>query len=252
MHGAGNDFVVVATAPPAPEAVGELVRALADRRRGIGADGVLFLERLDEGSATFRMHFHNCDGGRAGLCLNGSRCAALRAVQLGWATELVSIRTEHVVIEARVETSSSTVRLRLPVPEGRAREVDLPAGSVESSGWIINIGDPHLVVETSDVAGAGFEDLARPLRWWDEPDPAGSNVHFVDRSGPAWIIRGFGRGVEGGTLACGSGCVSSLLALAGVTAIIEPGGSMRDSEVIDSAEEHNVALVFTGERHFRH
>ena len=42
------------------------------------------------------------------------------------------------------------------------------------------------------------------------------------------------------------------LAEAGVTAIIEPGGSMRDSEVIESATEHNVALVFTGERHFRH
>jgi phosphoribosylaminoimidazolecarboxamide formyltransferase/IMP cyclohydrolase len=39
---------------------------------------------------------------------------------------------------------------------------------------------------------------------------------------------------------------------AGVTAIVEPGGSRNDQEVIDAANEHGVALVFTGERHFRH
>ncbi len=39
---------------------------------------------------------------------------------------------------------------------------------------------------------------------------------------------------------------------AGATAVIQPGGSMRDQEVIDAANEHNVAMVFTGMRHFRH
>ena len=215
MHGAGNDFVVVATAPPAARTDGELVRRLADRRRGIGADGVLFLEQLDDDSATFRMHFYNCDGGRAGLCLNGARCAALRAVQLGWADELVRIRTEYTELEAHVETSTSRVRLRLPLPEAEARRVDLPAGSIQPSGWAIDIGDPHLVVETTGVAELGFEDLARPLRWWNAPDPAGSNVHFVERSESGWIIRSFERGIEGETLACGSGCLSTLLSLVG-------------------------------------
>ncbi len=39
---------------------------------------------------------------------------------------------------------------------------------------------------------------------------------------------------------------------AGATAVIQPGGSMRDQDVIDAANEHNVAMVFTGMRHFRH
>ncbi|MDO3443178.1 bifunctional phosphoribosylaminoimidazolecarboxamide formyltransferase/IMP cyclohydrolase [Agrobacterium sp. V1] len=39
---------------------------------------------------------------------------------------------------------------------------------------------------------------------------------------------------------------------AGATAVIQPGGSMRDQEVIDAANEHNVTMVFTGMRHFRH
>jgi phosphoribosylaminoimidazolecarboxamide formyltransferase/IMP cyclohydrolase len=39
---------------------------------------------------------------------------------------------------------------------------------------------------------------------------------------------------------------------AGATAVIQPGGSMRDDEVIAAADAHNIAMVFTGRRHFRH
>jgi phosphoribosylaminoimidazolecarboxamide formyltransferase/IMP cyclohydrolase len=39
---------------------------------------------------------------------------------------------------------------------------------------------------------------------------------------------------------------------AGATCVIQPGGSMRDDEVIAAADEHNVAMILTGTRHFRH
>jgi len=39
---------------------------------------------------------------------------------------------------------------------------------------------------------------------------------------------------------------------AGIAAVIQPGGSMRDDEVIAAADEHGMAMVFTGIRHFRH
>ena len=39
---------------------------------------------------------------------------------------------------------------------------------------------------------------------------------------------------------------------AGATAVIQPGGSMRDDEVIKAADDHGIAMVFTGVRHFRH
>jgi phosphoribosylaminoimidazolecarboxamide formyltransferase/IMP cyclohydrolase len=38
----------------------------------------------------------------------------------------------------------------------------------------------------------------------------------------------------------------------GATAVIQPGGSIRDEEVIKAADEHGVAMAFTGIRHFRH
>jgi phosphoribosylaminoimidazolecarboxamide formyltransferase/IMP cyclohydrolase len=39
---------------------------------------------------------------------------------------------------------------------------------------------------------------------------------------------------------------------AGATAVVQPGGSMKDAEVIAAADEHGLAMVFTGRRHFRH
>ena len=43
-----------------------------------------------------------------------------------------------------------------------------------------------------------------------------------------------------------------LLSKAGIEVIAQPGGSVKDSEVIDYANEHNICLVFTNVRHFRH
>jgi phosphoribosylaminoimidazolecarboxamide formyltransferase / IMP cyclohydrolase len=42
------------------------------------------------------------------------------------------------------------------------------------------------------------------------------------------------------------------IAQAGASAVIQPGGSLRDAEVIAAADEHGMAMVFTGVRHFRH
>jgi phosphoribosylaminoimidazolecarboxamide formyltransferase/IMP cyclohydrolase len=43
-----------------------------------------------------------------------------------------------------------------------------------------------------------------------------------------------------------------MLARAGVGVVVEPGGSVRDEEVIAAANEHGIVLIFTGMRHFRH
>ena len=38
----------------------------------------------------------------------------------------------------------------------------------------------------------------------------------------------------------------------GAVSVIQPGGSVRDNEVIDAANQHNISMVFTGLRHFKH
>ena len=218
MHGAGNDFVVLPGAPPSSPDDAALVRALADRRFGVGGDGVLFVERIEPGAV--RMHFYNSDGGRAGLCLNGSRCVALRAVQLGWAADEVAIHAEHQVVRARVRATGpvagAEVELEVDRPRSGPDWIELPGDAPAARGARVDTGDPHLVVEVdADALGGDFVTVARRLRHWKGLGPAGANVHFVERGGTTWRIRSFERGVEDETLACGSGCISSAAALAG-------------------------------------
>ena len=65
-------------------------------------------------------------------------------------------------------------------------------------------------------------------------------------------------GVERGSFACASDAFFpfrdnvDVLAEHGVTCIIQPGGSKRDDESIEACDEHGIAMVFTGSRHFRH
>ena len=86
MHGAGNDFVVIDRRDaPAIGNVAEFVIAICDRRRGVGADGVLFLDPGDR-DLDFRMRYYNRDGGEADLCGNGARCLAAFASAQGLGT----------------------------------------------------------------------------------------------------------------------------------------------------------------------
>lgn len=214
MEGAGNDFVVLEGRPAADAESEMLIRSLCHRRRGIGADGALWMERLD-GPEVFRMHFFNRDGRRVSLCLNGSRCVALRATQLGWAEGRFSFRTEQRRVAAEVH-DDGRVSLWLDPPRLLEHGLELPAGSGANAGSALDTGDPHLVVPVEADAwdGLRFEELARPLRHWTAGGllPAGSNVHFVTLQSSPWNIRSFERGVEAETWACGSGCLATAVA----------------------------------------
>ena len=221
MEGAANDFVVLEGAPPAGPDAAKLVRSLCHRRRGIGGDGALWMQRLG-GDEVFRMHFFNRDGNRVSLCLNGSRCVALRAVQLGWAEGRFCFATEHRVVSAEVH-DDARVSLWLDPPRMIEHGIDLPAGSIAAAGSALDTGDPHLVVpvDPDDWNELEFEALARPLRHWDGDGklPDGSNVHFVTLTTDPWSIRSFERGVEAETWACGSGCLATAAAYAEAKAV---------------------------------
>lgn len=213
MHGAGNDFVVLDRPPPDPPDDAAVVRFLCHRRLGVGGDGALWMERLTGQDAVFRMHFYNNDGGRVNLCLNGARCCARRAATLGWARGRFRFLTERGALDAEVQEHE--VRLWID-PPGLAREaLALPEGSPAPLGFPVDTGDPHLVLEVEeDLLGRlDLDAVAPPLRHWDGAFAEGANVHFVARTPRGWWIRSFERGVEGETLACGSGCLSAVAAL---------------------------------------
>lgn len=212
MHGAANDFVVVDhRAPLLPAKPARLIARLCDRRRGVGADGVLLLEA--DAEFDFRMSYFNRDGGRAEFCGNGARCIARFALErgIGRAGE-VRFRSDAGVHRARRDGSGISVEFGRVAP---GRSVRLEAAGRTFQGWLVAPGVPHLVVPIAplglaDVAAVPLTDWAPPLRTHAGVGPGGANVDFVATLASGRIaMRTWERGVEGETLACGTGAIAS-------------------------------------------
>lgn len=214
MHGAANDFVVVDhRAPFLPDGASleTLVARLCDRRRGVGADGVLMLERDPE--LDFAMRYHNADGKPADYCGNGARCLARFALDLGLGRDgRVRFRTAAGVQEARAREDGV-----IAVHFGHVRAPGAPralaAAGRTFEGRYVVAGVPHFVVPVERVEWVPLADWAPPLRHHAEFAPAGANVDFIATLGERRIaMRTWERGVEGETLACGSGAIASAVA----------------------------------------
>lgn len=219
-HGAGNDFVVVDGRelgdPPDWES---WTRAACDRRRGIGGDGVLVLEPPPHG-LDFRMHYRNSDGGEADMCGNGGRVlaafATTRGLGRGGVVRFLSRWGEH---EARVREvgrapGAYDVTLTLPdVPEPEEMELEAPWGRARAV--FVRAGVPHLVVDRATTPAAHLDGVdilgwGHALRSHTRLGVPGANVDFVDRGSDGVIaVRTYERGVEGETLACGTGATAT-------------------------------------------
>jgi diaminopimelate epimerase len=208
MHGAANDFVVIDHREPfLAEPLEGVVRRLCDRRRGVGADGVLLVERDPE--VDFAMRYFNADGHPAEYCGNGARCVARLAFDrgLGRAGE-VRFRTAVGVQVARRSPRGITVRFG---------HVDRPGEpiSIESAGRTflgrsVRTGVPHFVTGVERVEWVPVQEWGAALRHHARFEPAGANVDFVARLAPGRVaMRTYERGVEGETLACGSGAMAT-------------------------------------------
>lgn len=213
MSGSGNDFVMVnaMAEPPGRLAQPEVVQTICARGTGVGADGIVFLER--SWAADFRMIYLNSDGSRADLCGNATLCSVRLAGELGiMPPGECHVETDAGVLSARLLASGPQIDLAA-VHELRP---NLPFRRVEGERWIgfALAGVPHLVVRVEDVSSVDVVGRGRPLR--QEPSLAqGANVNFVslDESG-GWRVRTYERGVEGETLACGTGAVATAILLA--------------------------------------
>jgi diaminopimelate epimerase len=211
MHGAGNDFVVLDQRAGAIDLdeLESLVVRMCDRRRGIGADGVLLLERDPE--LDFAMSYFNSDGRRAEFCGNGARCLARRALDLGLGRGgEVRFRTDAGIQSARRSSDGRGIELHFGHVDPPVASGPLDAAGRAFRGRCVIAGVPHLVVEVERVEWVPVPEWGSALRHHERFAPAGTNVDFVARLGPARIaMRTYERGVEAETLACGSGAIAS-------------------------------------------
>jgi diaminopimelate epimerase len=204
-EGAGNDFLVLFDPMRSLPFDADLVSALCDRHRGVGADGVL---RLSDpaGVATVAMTLKNADGSAAETSGNGLRCAALAAVHAGLAASEVVIETV-VGSSKAVVRSASDGRADVSVEMGRMR-VEPVASPIEGrTAYRVDAGNPHLV-----LVGATLDDvdLNRVGPELEVAVPDGQNVEVVavsrDRGRIALRVWERGAGI---TEACGSGSAAA-------------------------------------------
>ena len=217
MTGSGNDFILIDNRDLklSGEYGRDLARLACRRKLSAGADGLILIENDPE--VDFAWRFFNADGSEAEMCGNGARCAARFALLKGITNkEIFSFRTLAGVVEARV--SGQSARVAMPRPHSLQTDIPIEIDGHRISLDFINTGVPH-AVNFIDSAGQLEEmdvhELGRAIRRHERFQPAGTNADFVFVAGPHNMqIRTYERGVEGETLACGTGCIAAALTAA--------------------------------------
>jgi diaminopimelate epimerase len=222
MNGAGNDFVMLDNRAGDLQLSAKQITRLCDRNRGVGADGVLVLERPANG-ANFRMRYYNADGGEAEMCGNGARCFARYANRVAGPVDKLSFETPAGVIGA--DLLGELVCLQMSEPRDLRLGIKIPLNDQTISAHFVNSGVPHVVVPANDLENVDVRGIGSAVRHHELFAPKGANVNFLKRRGDRQIsIRTYERGVENETLACGTGVVASALVFAATERVDGPIG----------------------------
>ena len=230
-HGTENDFVLLPDPGGVLEVSASQVRALCDRRAGLGADGVIRIAPAPAGSgAAFDMDYRTADGSPAQMCGNGARVFARYLVDAGWAAPgRIVFRTG-----GGLRVAEAPDRGDVTIEMGPVRLGDPGAalvGGTQFDGVAVDVGNPHLVCLT-DLALESL-DLSREPGYDRVAFPEGVNIEFAVPDGPDRVaMRVHERGV-GETRSCGTGTVAVAAAYlaathrsAGTVRVSVPGGAV--------------------------
>lgn len=213
MNGAGNDFILLDNRAGNIRLSREQVVRLCDRHRGIGADGIMLLVPCGSKRADWAWQFYNSDGSDAEMCGNGARCFARYVARLTGATGRLTFETVAGVIAAEIRGERVTINLTEPKDLRLGEVVGLSTG--KETIHSCNTGVPHAVVFVPDADQAMVLKIGNEIRFHAHFAPKGTNVNFAQLLGPNQIrVRTYERGVEGETLACGTGVTASALVAA--------------------------------------
>jgi len=218
----GNDFIIIDNreyilkGDPAG-----IAKKLCDRRYGIGADGLLLVEKSS--SADFKMRIFNSDGSEAEMCGNGSRCVALYAHAKKIAPANMKIETMAGILNANVR--GEHVKVKLTDPKDIQWNLCLMIHECPYKVNFANTGVPHVIHFVDDLEAVEVKKLGLKMRYHEEFSPHGANVDFVkitDKNKNEIAVRTYERGVEDETLACGTGAVASAIISAEAEKLVSP------------------------------
>lgn len=243
-HGAGNDFLIADGRDENIDLTAQQIASVCDRHTGVGADGVMVLERDPE--LDFRMRYYNSDGSGGMMCGNGGRCIVAFAADLGYTHFFFNAPDGQHIAELIPGTGPSAAFSKTPrVVRLKMRDVSdaVPYGA----DWFLDTGTRHLVHFVDNVADYDVTGEGRRLRHDPRFAPQGVNVNFVQVNVPGQeiTVRTFEKGVEDETLACGTGIVASSLA----TWISAPSGDRTPCHITVHARISDLSVTFTPSLH---
>lgn len=207
MVGAGNDFLVIQANTKLDYQ--KLALNACHRTNGIGADGILILDKSK--TADYRMRIINADGSEAEMCGNGARClAAYIAHHKKPAKKLFSIETLAGLILG--EAKGEIARVRLSDPTDYQPNISINLNDKNLHVHYIDTGVPHTIVYVHGLADIAVNPIGALIRHHKAFKPRGTNVNFVEQMTENCVaVRTYERGVEGETRACGTGSVAAAI-----------------------------------------
>ncbi|MGP8199339.1 MAG: diaminopimelate epimerase [Limisphaerales bacterium] len=210
MSGAGNDFVMIDNRAETIPLDAARAARLCDRHWGIGADGLVALKPCASGKADWAWDFYNSDGSQAEMCGNAARCFGRFVRRVTGLEKDFTFETRAGVISVRFKGDDVAVTLTAPRDLRLRETIKLSIGPTTIHS--VDTGVPHAVLFVSDADRAMVQSLGPEIRRHAHFAPRGANVNFVQVQGANAIrVRTFERGVEGETLACGTGVTASAL-----------------------------------------
>jgi diaminopimelate epimerase len=236
-EGAGNDFILIELEEPSHLDFCQIARSLCDRHTGIGADGILLV--LPSRVANCRMRIWNSDGSEASMCGNGVRCVIDFLLAKQEELSEVSVETGRGVLVGRKWEEGILVNMGAPVLSNAALQLS------EGICFVVNTGVPHAVLFVDDLAAVPIEERGRQIRFHSQFAPEGVNVNF------AWItpegnvsVRTYERGVEGETLACGTGAAAAAYAALQTKNLPSPIRVLTRTSFQNQNYEHQLSFHF--------
>src|SRR5690242_8968134 len=181
MSGAGNDFILFDNRTGSIALDRTQIAQLCDRHRGVGADGILLLEKPTN-RADFRMRYFNADGGEAEMCGNGARCFARFANKVAQQKAQLSFETPAGVISA--ELAGDLVTLQMTEPTDLRLGIELSVSNPKRIVHFINSGVRHVVVPVPRINDIDVRAEGSAIRYHEMFSPSGANVNFVEKRGP--------------------------------------------------------------------
>jgi diaminopimelate epimerase len=196
----GNDFVLIDNRLSELSFTTEQIKKICDRRFGIGADGLMLIEKHP--ALDFNLVYYNSDGSQS-LCGNGSRAAVVMAAQLG----LLNTQTKFNAYDGTHEAellNNNIVRLAMNNVTGTKKSGD---------DYFINTGSPHHIKIVPDLENYPVFEEGREIRYSETYAPAGTNINFIQLlENNTIFVRTYERGVEDETYSCGTGVTAAALA----------------------------------------